>query len=244
MSTTAQDICQDAAEMLQIYGAGETMTDADATRLLSVLNDMIDSWSNERLMTYATQTISFPLVVQKFQYTIGAGGDVNVTRPLKLRDAIGAAYLLDQQSNKYGMDVVDQDTWNLKTTSQVTTNLPDTIWYDPQFPLGILNLWGTPTIGYTCYIQADLQLVEFATLATAFSLPPGYKLAMGTNLAVAAKPYFLKSQLDPIVAERARESKGNIKRTNIKKMTAVYDPEIVARGQTTYNIRTDNAGRS
>lgn len=237
--TTATDIAQDILEMLGVLSPGDPMANADAQRVFSVVNDMLDSWSNESLSCFAWLQQTFNLVINQSQYTVGPGGNINGTRPLRVSDGAGSAYLLDTNANKYPMDVVDQLTWNLRTTAAVNSNLPDTLFYDPQFPLGVINIWPTPNMTYACYFYSYLQLVDLASLTATFSMPPGYKLAITTNGAVACKPYFRDAQIDPIIVDRARESKGNIKRTNMRTQIAVMDPEIVSRGQSTYNIRSD-----
>lgn len=237
--SAARDLIQDALEMLRVYSPGETITPPDAARGFSVLTDMMDSWSNESLACYAWLTQTFPLVPTQAQYTIGPGGNINGTRPLRISDAAGAAYLLDPQGNRYGVDVIDQQTWNMRTTAVANSNLPDTLMYDPQFPLGLINIWPTPNTTYTCSFMSYLQLTDFTTLDTVFSFPPGYKLMMTTNLAVALKPYFKDAQLDPIIVQRASESKAAVKRTNMRTQIAVFDPEIVSRGSSVYNIYSD-----
>lgn len=237
--TTALAIIQDALEMIGVASPGDTLSDADAERGLSVLNDMIDSLSNETLACFAYLDESFPLVVGQADYTVGPGGNINSTRPLRVSDSAGSAYLVDTNSNRYPMDVVDQMTWNLRTTASVNSNLPDTLLYKPTYPLGTISIWPTPNEGYTCHFFSYLQLTEFSTLQSTFSLPPGYKLAYTTNLAVALTPYFRDAEVNPIIALRADRSLANVKRTNARTQVAVYDAEIIARGQSTYNIRTD-----
>ena len=235
----ALDIITDALQMIGVYSAGANVTDADAELGLSILNDMIDSWSNESLTTYAYQTNSFFLQVGIKTYSIGPGGTINTNRPIRVGDDAGSAYLLDQNQNKYPMDVVDQKTWNLRTTANVNSNLPDTLFYDPQYPLGLINIWPTPNMSYQCFFYSYLPLADFLTIDANFSLPPGYLLALKTNLAVAAFPYFKDGNISPIVALRADKALANVKRSNIRTVIAVYDGEIIARGQSTYNIRTD-----
>ncbi len=239
MAVTAADIIQDALELLGIYGPGDTISAADSARALSVLNDMMDLWSNDSLACFANTTQTFNLVVGISTYTAGSGGAIPGARPLKVMDMPGSAYLTDSQGNKYQVDVVDQMTWNMRTCAAVNSNLPDTLFYDPQFPLGIVNIWPTPSQVYACSFLSYLQLADFGSQAATFSLPPGYKRAITTNLAVMLKPYFTAAQLDPDVRIEAMESKGAIKRTNMKPQRASYDPELVARGSGSYNIRSD-----
>ena len=52
--TTALDIITGAYGLLGIYGVGSAIASQDAQLGLSVLNDMLDSWSNESLTTFAT----------------------------------------------------------------------------------------------------------------------------------------------------------------------------------------------
>ena len=234
--TTAQDIIQDALEMLGVYAAGETMSNADAQRGLTRLNNMLDSWSNESLSCYAIIEQTGTLQVGVSRYTIGSGGTFNMTRPLKINLGPGAATFQDSNNNNFDIEVVTQDQWNLIGNRAVTSNIPDTLFYDPQYPLGVINIFPVPNIGGTLLWDSYLQLTDFTSLTTVLSLPPGYELAIKTNLAVHMKPYFTGTTLDPEVKEQARESKANVKRTNIRPQQASYDPEIVSSVQPTYNI--------
>jgi hypothetical protein len=236
---TAGEIIQDALELLQIYGPGDQISAADSARALSTLNDMLDVWSNESLACYAILTQSFPLVVGQSTYTVGPGGQIDGPRPLRLIDQPGSAYLLDENQNRYLMTVLDEMRWNMQTTAVANSDLPDLMWYDPQFPLGVINIWPTPAIGFTCSFTSYLQLADFADLTSPFSLPPGYKRAITTNLALSLKPYFATAQIDPLILDEARTTKASVKRTNMRPQVATYDPEIVARGQNTYNIYSD-----
>lgn len=241
MATTARDIIADALLTLGVYGPGETISAADAAQGLTSLNDMLDSWSNESLTCYAILEQHFTLQVGVPSYTIGTGGVINQTRPLRILDGPGTAYMMDPQQNRYPIDVVPQDQWNLISSLMADSNVPDTLFYDPQFPLGILNFYPTPNIGWVAYWDSYLQLSEFSNLFSSVNLPPGYNLALKKNLAVFLKPYFQTTQLDPLVIKQAAESLGNIKRTNMRSNVAVYDPEIVSHAQSTYNVYTDSS---
>ncbi len=242
MATTFQDIAQDVLEMLMVYAPGETISDADAERVLTVANDMLDSWSNESLTCYQEIEQSTALIAAKQQYTIGSGGDVNVTRPLRIKDGPGAAYVQDTNGNNYPLDVLPLDSWNMigNRGAQVTANIPMVLFYDPAFPLGKLNFYPTPNQGgFTAFWDSYLQLTTFASLTTALSLPPGYSLAIKSNLAVEVKPYFKTAQLDPLIIAKASKSKANIKITNKRLNEALMDAALVARSGYAYNIFTD-----
>lgn len=245
--TTAQDMIQDAAEKIGVYAPGETITAADEARFLKVLNDMIDSWSNESLTCYAILEQSVPLQVAKQSYTIGTTGspDVNATRPIRLIDGPGAAYMRDSNGNRYPVNVVPRDQWNLIwNLTSTTSNIPNTLFYDPQFPLGVLNVWPlyNGTLAMTMFFDSYLQLTEFANLQATVTLPPGYVKAIQDNLAIEAGPYFKPDNWVPsaMLMKAASDSKGNIKRSNLRPNVATFDKLLHARGGAVYNIYADS----
>lgn len=248
MAYTALDVITDSLQLLAVYAPGEVLSDADAQRGLTTLNDMLDQWSNMSLASYAVLEQSAPLVAGQQTYTIGLdpSADFNMIRPLRILDGPGTAYVQDFNGNNYPMDVVPRDKWNLygNRSELITSDFPDTLFYDPQYPLGVINVLPVPTINYTMYWDSYAQLADFAALNTAFSFPPGYKRAIVTNLAVSLKPYFKTAQIDPLIILEAKDTLGNVKRTNSRSNVAVMDPELVARAQISYNPYTDRQGSS
>jgi hypothetical protein len=242
MSVTARDIIQGAFEQVRVYAPGETALNADVARAFDVLNSMLDSWSNESLSCYAILEQTGNLHVGITQYTIGIGGTFNMTRPLRLIDGPGAAYILDTNNDKYPIDVVPRDEWNMISQPNVNADLPTTLFYDPQFPLGVINIWPAPNIAYPLFFDSYLQLSEFTSLVSPISFPPGYKKAIQDNLALELSDYFPNAKITQRLIQAAGISKGNIKRTNIRPVRAEYDPELVSKATGTYNIYNDSAG--
>lgn len=241
---TAGDICSKALQMTGANGGSAIMTDADGQLMLDLLSSLMDMWSNFNLACYAILEQSAPLVPNQSAYTIGPGGNFNMTRPLKIIGSPGSCYVQDTNGNNYDMQVVARDTWNLYTNRSdlVTSNFPNILFYDPQNPLGIINILPFPTMSYMMFWDSYLQLADYTDLNQQIDLPPGYKLAMLTNLAVLAKPFFLDGAMDPVIPVIASSSLGAIKRTNTRDNVSLYDPEIVARASLSYNIYTDSVG--
>lgn len=238
---TAQDLIQAAFEELGVYAPGETLTAADAARGLWALNGMLDSWSNESLFCYAIQEFTVPLQVGQNQYTIGPGGQVNGVRPLRAITGPGAAYVMDSNQCRYPVDVIERDQWNQIGLLTTNSQIPTRMFYDPQFPLAILNVFPTPAADYNLYFDAYLQLSDFANLTTPMQLPPGYQDAIQHNLAIRLQPYFQRAQLSPVIVELASTTKAAVKRTNLKVSPALYDNAIVSRATPTYNIFRDSS---
>lgn len=245
MTITAQDLVTRAMKALQALGSDEVPTAAESNDGLTALNAMIDSWSNENLMLYQIQEQSFTLSVGVSQYTIGSGGTINVTRPL----VITQAYVQDTSTNKYLMKIVERPEWNELTTSgsQETSQIPEILFYDPAFPLGIINIFPVPLLSYSVYFDSRLQLSQLATLTTALSLPVGYERALVYNLAVEISSMF-GIPIPPVpagaknVGMLADEAKANVKRTNMPEVIASYSDAIVSRSYATYNIYRDGPG--
>lgn len=239
---TALDIITDAMVSIGVYAAGEPITDADAERALSKLNDMLDSWSLESLTCYAFQTQSFPLVGGQASYTIGgAGGNFVGSRPIRLNEAPGSAFLVDPNGETYPLAVVTQERWNQIGNQSVTSSVPDTLWYNPQFPYGIINIFPVPILPYTLTFICQLAFAAFSNLAAPMTLPPGYKAALQSNLAIELWPLFKPDGSAPgqVLLSLAMKYKGNVKRTNMRPLVASYDRELVSRGAGTYNIFRD-----
>lgn len=241
--STALDIITQALRRIGVYGPNDTITDADAQDCLVRLNDMLDMWSNENLMCLTELEQSGALVVAQNSYTIGSGGNFNVTRPIKIKDGAGAAYIQDTNGNNFPVDVVQRDQWNLigNRGSSITSNYPTTFFYDPQYPLGVLNVFPTPNTTFTAFWDSYLQLTDFATLSSSFSMPPGYKKAMQDNLAIEIWPDFWGDGAPQLLTELASKSKAAVKRANTRPVVAVYDPELVSRSQSSYNIYRDSS---
>ena len=71
MSATALDIITGALTRINSYAPGETLSNADASGALTLLNDLLDSLSNEHLACYQRVENILTLTAGKNIYTIG-----------------------------------------------------------------------------------------------------------------------------------------------------------------------------
>lgn len=74
--TAPIDIISRALKDIGALEAGETPTPEAAQDAFEMLNDLIDQWSNEDMMTFYKTEIIFPVTSGQTQYTIGPGGQV------------------------------------------------------------------------------------------------------------------------------------------------------------------------
>ena len=242
--TTVNDIITRSMKSLQALGGNEVPSAIEASDGLTAFNSLLDSWTTEKLFSYEVQERSFPLVVGKSSYTIGTSGTpyINATRP----QDIVQAYVQDSSNNNFPMYILPMDRWNLigDRSTNITSQLPDTLFYDPQFPNGIINVYPTPLLTYTLFYDTVLNQSTFSSGTQTVSMPPGYERAYVSNLAMEMVLLGFQTTLDQKqlagLMKVADESKGNIKRQNIKEVISEYDGSIISKSYATYNIFRDN----
>lgn len=241
--TTASQVITRAAVAIRYLARGETLSAQDASDGLIAFNAMLDSWSNDNLFSYEVQERSFTLSISTASYTIGSGGAINTTRP----EDITQAYIQDTGGNNFLMNIRTRDWWNQigNRSSTITSQIPTDLFYDPQFPLGVINVFPVPLLNYTLFYDSTLQQTTYSTLTHSLSMPEGYERAYVLNLAIdlisAGFPAMLSQEAMATLIENARQAKAAIKRTNIKDVISQYDGAIVSRSYATYNIYRDSS---
>ena len=68
---TALDIITSALRRISSYQPGETISNPDTEDCLEALNDLLDSWSTDKLQIYGTNEYILQWQVGKFQYKVG-----------------------------------------------------------------------------------------------------------------------------------------------------------------------------
>jgi hypothetical protein len=207
MSTTAHDVIRGSMRLIGAVDPGEELTADEASDGLELLNEMLESWSTERLSVYQILQENFTLVAGTASYTIGSGATFNTTRPLNILSGF-----IRYSSVDYPLAILTREEYDriaLKTTSY----LPESLYYQPSVANGTIYLYGVPDYAYTLYIDSTKQLQSFTALTTTIVLPPGYKRAIRYALALEIAPEYNRKVPDAVLAI-ARESKAAIKRLN------------------------------
>lgn len=231
--TTAGDIIRKSLQEILVLGVQDSITSSELDDGLDMLNLMLESWSLEKLSCYALQQNAHPLTVGVQTYTIGTGGAINVPRPLTLYNTF-----ITFQGVTYPMQEVDSVTWD-NIPFKGTGGIPRVVWYDTQFPLGVINIYPQPsTTGMTLNLDSQLLLQQFPDVTTLISLPPGYKRALIKNLAVEQCSIYSRQPTEDLL-KVARESKGNLKRINHQQVLSTYDPAILS-NRAGYNVWGDS----
>lgn len=235
---TVADLITTSLKVLGVLAAGETPTADEQTDAFNRLNDMLDSWTNERLTIYATSRDAYTLTPLHNPHTLGNEGspDFNVVRPVRIDRA--SIVLANTNNSELYLNLLSDEEWQI-TQGKATTGIPAKLWVETKYPL--LNLWlnPIPVNPDSLVLYTWQQIGRFAAVSTTVDLPPGYARALTYNLARELCPFYGTS-LSMEAAEIARESKADVKRVNTKPIFIGSDPALLRRGP--FNVIAGDRG--
>ena len=211
MSTTAGDQINGALRLIGQLAEGETPSSETSADALMAMNQMLDSWSSERLSVFSTQDQQFTWAPNLRSQTLGPTGDFVGNRPVLLDDS---TYFRDPSNNiSFGIKIINQQQYDGIAVKTVTSTYPQVLWINMDMPNVSMYIYPVPTKALEWHFISVTELVEPATLATVLVIPPGYLRAFRFNLACEIAAEF--GVEPPASVQRiAMASKRNIKRIN------------------------------
>jgi hypothetical protein len=236
MSYTAGDQINGALRLIGQLAEAEEPSAATANDALNVMNQMIDSWSTERLSVYATQdqVLSWPPGFK--ERSLGPTGDFIGLRPILVDDA---TYFRDPASGiSYGIKLINQQQYNGIAVKTVTSTYPQVMWVNMEYPNITMTVYPVPTKLLEFHLVSVKELTQPAQFSTQLAFPPGYMRAFKYNLACELAPEF-GVEPSPTVARIAMTSKRNLKRINNPDDIMAMPYSIVATRQR-FNIFAGN----
>ena len=211
MTTSAGDQINGALRLIGQLAEGETPSAATSNDALTAMNQMLDSWSSERLSVFSTQDQQFTWPANTINRTIGPTGNFVGNRPVLLDDS---TYFRDPANNiSFGIKIINQQQYDGIAVKTVTSTYPQVIWLNMDMPNMSMYIYPVPTKALEWHFISVTELVEPATLATTLVVPPGYLRAFRFNLAAEIAAEF-GVEPPPQVQRIAMSSKRNIKRIN------------------------------
>jgi hypothetical protein len=236
-----QDIISSSLRLINVLGAGETMSASEGQDALFVFQTMVDSWQAERLMIFTTQRLVFPLTLGKQVYTYGVGGDFNSPRPAKIEEVSIIWLGNPNQPLELPLNYLTTEQWQAVPVKNIQSSLPMYVWDDGAFPFRNLSFWPIPNAAVNFAVYAWQALAAPATLTTQMAFPPGYMQAFRYNLAVmlaAEFPAVPQEILIPVAAIAA-SSKAVVKSMNITMEDLRVDSALTQFGLGLYDYRSD-----
>lgn len=232
--TTAGDIIYGALRLIGQLAEGEVPSGETAQDALAAMNQMIDSWSIERLAVYTTQDQTFTWTPNQATRTLGPTGDFVGLRPVLLDDS---TYYVDPSGLSFSPMLINEAEYNAIVLKNVTSTYPQVIWPEASYPNMTFKVYPVPTQALVWHFISVLELSQPASLGTTLSFPPGYLRAFRYNLACELAPEF-GVEPPPDVKRIAMVSKRNLKRIN-NPNDLMAMPDALMGSPARYNIYTN-----
>ena len=207
--TTATEIINQSLKSIGQLAEGETPSPETSSDCLDLLNELIDSWNNERLMVPWLTQENFTLSGGTGTYTVGSGATLNTTRPTVIDDA-SFTRLNDID---YPLRNINAAQYNSITDKDEENSWPNVFYYEASYPTGTIKFYPVPSQAITFYMVSWKQLSTLSSLSTSFSVAPGTLRAIRSNLAIEIASNF-GVEAPPSVRKAAMDSKRNLKRVH------------------------------
>lgn len=242
--TTAADIVRLALKDAGVLGVGQSASAEDTNDVFDTLNMILGQWSEMRWTIYHLLDLSV-VSTGAISYTVGPGGDIDTgskQRPDRLEDGCFYRQLVSSSTPNqidYPLEILEsREDYSRIGLKQLMT-VPQYIFYDAAFPLGIIYPWPVPqAVKYEVHIAVKDQLAQFANLANQINLPYAYYAALRYNLGATIRPLY-QMRPDPTLSALALRTLNTIKNANAS-VPRLRMPSGLVRGGL-YNVYSDRA---
>lgn len=227
-----------------LLALGEPIDADSAASGRSILNMMLESWSNQDLTVFTLNRNIFNLVAGTASYTVGAGGTFAMVRPARIQ-YVTIIYNANpaQPLEMPELQMYSDAEWAAVPVKAIANILPQGVYDDGGFPLRTLTYWPVPTdSSVQTVIGGWAALTAFpANLGTDITFPPGYMEAIKYNLAIRLAAEW-QGSANADVKEFARQGMALIKSSNVQEVKWRMDDLIGAgsEGGGRYDYRTDS----
>lgn len=230
MAYTTLNLITDVLLDMGVIADQETPTAAQSVGALVKLNDLIESWNIDPLKLYGSTQNLIPFVANQQIYTIGLGGNLNITRP----DEITAAFVRStsqapSQQQDIPLQVLTTEEWANIPVKGMTGTFPFAVWFNMTNPLIAAHVTPIPTGSNYSMMFFDTNPISALALSTVLSFPNGYKRALKYGLYIELAPSY-QIEIPQSIALLAQASKASVDRQN----TEIN--ELCTSGNDRYNI--------
>lgn len=199
---------------------------------LTFLNNMLDSWSTQRILIPYTSLTTYALTAATAAYPIGptAASPFNVPRPIRI-DAAGIVQAASGVYYRTPLKIVSQKEYAEILDKTTTADIPEILYYSPSFGNGTVTVWPIPNVSTSTLLELSAWAAlpafpDSVSPGTDVPIAPGYARAIIYNLAVEMEPSMEGATLDAADAKTAAESKQYIMELNSEMVPQVPDGAI------------------
>lgn len=219
--TTLRKLGTSTLRLLNVVQAGQAPNDDDLRIAVQSLGVLIDSWSNDRLAVHKMLPLYFALVAGQKEYTMGPGGDWNVTRPMRIEQAylsygaslVNGTITLTRTTNDIPIDILTAHEYADVAMKNMPLSIQTAMYDNGDYPLRKLSFYPVPSTNAVVTLWMWQPLINIDDLDGEITFPPGYERALKFNLAVELAAEFGKSLTQEIV-DSAQDSWSKLRRLN------------------------------
>lgn len=204
---TVSSVLARALRLAGVLASGETPDATMQADALEALNSMLDAWRTESLLVHALRTESLT-ITGAASYTVGDGGDLDTVRPVKIEAAFWRSGETD-----YPLAIANAVTWSQVGNKSLQADVPEWLYYEPAYPLGVVYLSSIPSSG-TLHLVVWTPISEVGAFDE-FSFPPGYRDAITYQLAMRLCQEYGRAVTREL-AGLGKAAKDDIKRVNFR----------------------------
>lgn len=227
---TAAELIRGALRLIGQIAEGETPSNETYVDALEALNQLIESWTLERInvLQLAEQTLAWPS--GQSSRTFGPSGNIAGTRPTEIDHAFVRVGTID-----YPLTLFTVEQYNDIADKTLTGSWPCVLVARMDVPDVTLNVWPVPSASVEIHLASIDPLDQPATLGTELVLAPGYLRALRYNLAMELAPEF-GVEVKGDVMRNANKSLAAIQRVNAPLDTLRMPSGMPGCGVSTYDI--------
>ena len=195
------EVLNSAARKIGIIASGETLTSNEYADSLSILQNMLRSWSAEQININVSVSETFELTAGTALYTWGiTTGDISTARPHKL---ILASILNGETTSS--LNIISESEYENITTKTVS-GTPTSVFVQYTYPLVNIYLYPVPVSAVTLNLSSIKPFDEtasFTAITDTLALPVYYLEPIICNLAVRmASDYGISSSPELIMVAK------------------------------------------
>ena len=207
--TTAADVIKLALKDIQVLDETEEPSAALMSDGMSTLNQLLAMWQIDKLFVYA-QVDTTKAATGASTYTIGTGGDFNISQPARIDYAFLRSSNID-----YPIEILSNwDEYLAISLKVVSGALPSVLYLNQGVTTGTIYVYPQPTSG-TIHLITSVTLPTYTATANDITLPPEYVLPIRFSLAEILA-MMLGVDLRPDIAKLAKNTRGLLRRNNFK----------------------------
>lgn len=209
---TVSEILLSAAIKLGAKEPGGSLTTAESAEALKILISMLASIEADTGLIYRITQDAYTWPANTTTRSIGVGGNLSGVRP----DRVRSAFFRDSGGQDYTVRVLyDRAIYDAYITKNIAGDIPDTVFYDPSYPVGVLYVYPKPSAEMTFFVNYEAPLQTFTSGLDVVQMPPGYQWMIENNLAIALESVF-SLQAPPSVVLEAMNSKRRLGKNNYR----------------------------